>query len=147
MQTDAFLPSTLKDWLAVLVVLATFTTALWRISVKLTLKINGLGGRVKKVEESCNTITAHHELFSDELRESRAERTRMTERMGAVEQGQKDQHEVLQTIKLDIISHINEVRRIIEDGNSKTRERLVRLETMMEIERKIGRPLTEIEKQ
>lgn len=82
------------------------------------------------------------ERNAEDLRASQTDRKILHERMGKVDADISGTKEQIVEMKLDIISHVNELKQLVVADNGKLRERIVRLETVNEIERKLGKPLS-----
>lgn len=138
--TSTTLLPDLKDWVYIIITVGGLIFTFGRM----TAKLNGLGERVNTINTSCTQIGVRQEELSREQESSRADRARIHERLGSVEKQGESLRDTLTDVKVDIIAHIDEVKRVMMESDGRIRERVVRLETVSEIERKIGRPLTEL---
>lgn len=109
---------------------------------KLVSKVNGLGGRVKRVEDNCQAQGGRMDRFERELAEYRADARGALERMARVEKGVDDTREEVQQGNIALGSQLHSIERLITDKDTRTQTRLVRLETVNKLERKLG-PLGE----
>lgn len=103
--------------------------------------LDGLGGRVKKVEENCSTSDGRMDRMERELGEYRRDATDAARTAARVEKGVEGLHEEIQQGQLATGVHLSEIKQLIQENDKNTSNRLVRLETVQQIEKKLGQPL------
>lgn len=134
-------PKELKDYVSLIIELLVFIisgTIAWN---RLTSKVNGLGGRVKRVEESCANSAGRMDRFERELADYRRDASDAVSRMGRVEKGLEMLAEEISNGNLGIGSQLHNIEKLIGEKDLETQKRLVRIETISRIEQKLGRPL------
>lgn len=104
--------------------------------------LNGLGGRVGSVEASCNETGGRMSRFEKELSEYRAEARDASSRMVRVEKGVEELKETIRDGNTAIGVQLIELSKAVTTMDKNTANRLVRLETVTAIEKKIG-PLSQ----
>lgn len=128
----------IKQWALFIGGCLVYAFTLGAIWTKLVTKVNGLGGRVKKVEESCNTVSAEIKALTANLVEYRADAKEAISKMGRVEKGlDKLQDEVVQG-NLQIGSTLAELSRAVSKIDKDISNRLTRVETLAQVEKKLG---------
>lgn len=131
-------PKDIKDWLILGGMVVSFIVTSTIAYQKLIAKINGMGGRVKKVEESCSAVGGRMERFERELAEYRRDAQDAVGRMSRVEKGVDDLREDIQQGNLAIGVQLHAIEKLIQDKDRSTSNRLVRMETLAQVEKKIG---------
>ena len=139
-----FFTNNLEGWLKVLGVMATTVVAAWRIvkarvrdDIQIRHDINGVGERLKVLEQERSGIMTAIQSASDGVKEARANHEGTTSRLGALEESQRNVEKLVVAMEREIISHISDLKETVTGENVKLRERLVRLETISDL-RKSG---------
>lgn len=114
-------------------------TILW---TKMVGKVNGLGGRVKKVEDSCSNNVGRMDRFERELAEYRRDTIESNKQVGRVEKSVDDLREEIQQANLGLGSQLAAISQSINKMDKNISNRLVRVETLTRVEAKLG-PLPE----
>lgn len=141
-----FLPQTLGEWLTVLGVVVGGIFAAHRYSQALTKQIDGVGSRVTSLEHSGTDREARVRKLEAAALVDQQDRIHLHERVTEMETRQDKIEEHLDNVKVDIISHIAEVKALVNDRANRQSERLVRLETIADIERTTGRKIADLVK-
>lgn len=105
---------------------------------KMTDKVNGQGGRIKKVEDACAQAGGRMDAFEKQLSEYRRDAQDSARGLARVEKGQDDLHEAVNQGNLQIGSQLHGIEKLIEQKDVRTQVRLTRIETVAKIEEKIG---------
>ena len=134
-------PKDIRDWLWIIVTIGGYIVSGAVVWVKLTNKVNGLGGRVDVTEESGNLLRGRVDRIERELAEYRHDVQDAGNRMGRVEKAVDDVVEAVNQGNLQLGSQLHAIEKLIHDKDGRTRERLVRIETVAQIEKKLGRPI------
>jgi hypothetical protein len=136
--------SEVRDWILFGVAILTplFTAIVtW---TKLTSRVNGLGGRLKKVEDGCAKENGRVDRIEREVDRISMDSNAVHERLGRVEKGVEGVNEHLTEIKVDMGGHLSEIKQLIlaKDSDMKqllarrdgdNRERIARLEAKADI--------------
>lgn len=146
MQVNTFLPETLEGWLTVLTVVGGATFTVWKTQRSATEKINGLGKRTKTVEEAITRLGAEMAHLQTGHQIATSDRANLHERIGALSKNTEGLHDQIRDARIELGAQMSELKNLVQQDASRVRERVVRIETIVEIERKLGRPLTELEK-
>lgn len=147
MDGRGFFPQTLEGWVTIILILGGGIATFWKGYNKLIEKLNGLGERVDKIDTSCIKVTAHYDVMATTVENNRREISLLRERVGAADKERESLAGHYQDLRIDIMSAINELKQAFQQRDTALRERLVRVETVTQLERKLGRPLTELEKE
>jgi len=148
---EGFLPTNLQGWITVLASTGAGFVAAWAM-IKNRIKedvaavkqdVNGYGERLKMVETEVIAQKAVMLEVRDGWRESRHDRGVMREQIGKMEKTQENLVNKLTDMQTDIIDEIQKSRDAIGRASMVIRERIVRLETVNQIENKLGHKLTE----
>lgn len=134
-------PATLKDWwplVAAIVGWIIVGSVGW---TKMVGKVNGLGGRVKKVEEAGSASSAEVKALSAQLSEYRGDAKEANARMSRLEKGVEELHEEITQGNIGLGSQLSEISKSLTKMDKDISGRLVRVETVVEIEKKIGKPI------
>jgi SMC interacting uncharacterized protein involved in chromosome segregation len=131
-------PKDLKDWLGILAPVIVWIAVGAFAWAKLTGKVNGLGRRVKVVEDSRSEDRGRMDRMERELADYRRDAQDAVNRLGRVERAVEDVAETVNQGNLQLGSQLHGIEKLIQEKDSKTRERLVRIETIAQIERKYG---------
>lgn len=110
----------LREWIlfASVVVAWIITAAVgW---MRMVNKVNGLGGRVKKTEESCKEQGGRMAMIESEQASMRAEYSANILRMGRVEKGQDDVRETMETMQANITGHLITIEKLIAEKDKDT---------------------------
>lgn len=132
MQAKTFLPDTLQGWLVIIGLLLTWAGTVWTIWTRQTARINGLGGRVKRIEEECKERDGRVSRLEDELTEYRRDREITSKEMGELKASLNATNEHMTEMKLELAGHMGEIKSLIVEKDASTRERLARIETTIE---------------
>lgn len=131
-------PRELKDWLelAALVVLwIVAATVQWS---RQNNKINGVGSRVKKVEEKCSETAGRMTRMEQDLAEYRRDVLEANSRLGRVEKAVEDVGESVRDGNVVLGAQLHKIEQLINDKDRQTSNRLVRIETVVQVEKKVG---------
>lgn len=131
-------PKDLKDWITFGLTIAGLIVTGSIAWQKLVNKINGLGGRVKKTEDSCAQAGGRMDRFEKELAEYRRDAQDAIGRMGRVEKAVDDVHDEITEGNIVLGTQLSDLTKLINATNLKTSNKLVRLETLTQVEKKIG---------
>lgn len=128
----------LKDWWPLFVVVAGWivTAAVQWTNTK--NKLNGLGGRVRKVEESCSASGGRMDRFERELSEYRRDAADTSKGLARVEKGVEDLGDSINQGNLQIGSQLHSMEKSMQEKDVRTQVRLTRIETVARIEDKLG---------
>jgi len=143
--SNPFFSNDLEGLIKIIILLGTVVGAVWvMLKGKLQQDINGVGERTKNLE---NTTVAHDTAL-DELKERvmRVENTasNLAVTVGEVRRSQEAVTDQMREMQVNIIGEIQRTREVMRQDNSAMRERVVRLETVNEIEQKLGRKISEL---
>ncbi len=124
-------------WPLILIVLGWIITGAvgW---TKITTKVNGLGGRVTATENAAATEKGRLDRMERELSEYRRDARDAANGLSRVEQGMKDVADKIAEGNLSIGSQLHNLKDMINDKDAKVQNRLVRIETVQQIEAKVG---------
>lgn len=128
----------IKDWWAIVIVILGWIITATVHWTRTTQKLNGLGGRVKRVEESCSATGGRMDRFEKELSEYRRDAQDASKGLARVEKGVEDVHEAINQGNLQLGSQIHAMEKAIQEKDVRTQVRLTRIETVTSIEKKIG---------
>lgn len=131
-------PKDLKDWveLGALIVAWIFAAAvLW---TRQNNKINGLGRRVKGVEDSCSGMGGRMSSLERDMVEHRRDVQEANRRLGSVEKAVENVGEVVRDGNTALGVQLHNIERLITETDKRNSNRLVRLETVTKIEQKVG---------
>lgn len=132
-------PNDVKDWLILLGELIVFIFSLGVVWQKITSKVNGMGGRVKKLED----VTSRHEGSLQTLQNQLGDVARMQQdnanRLGRVEKAVEVADGHISDMKIEMLSGFGKIEGLIAESSASLRERIVRIETVQDIEKKTGR--------
>lgn len=129
----------LRDWAIFFGGVLIWVFSLGVVWTKTTSKVNGLGGRLKKVEDGCAKETGRVDRIEREVDRISIDSNSVHERLGRVEKGVEGVNDHLTEIKIDMGGHLSEIKQLIltKDGDMKqllarrdgdSRERIARLE-------------------
>ena len=140
-----FFTNNLEGWLKILGLLSTVGLMIWgMLKGKLQQDINGVGNRVAELEklyERGDDTLAHVQL---DIREGRSERTHMQTQIGEVRKAQETLDTTLREMQNAIVTEIHRTRDAVHETNMQLRERIVRLETISQLERFLGKSIIEL---
>lgn len=131
-------PKDLKDWveLGALIVAWIFAAAvLW---TRQNSKINGLGRRVRTVEDSCSAMGGRMESLEREMAEHRRDVQEANRRLGYVEKAVENVGEAVRDGNTALGVQLHGIEKLITETDKRNSNRLVRLETVTKIEQKVG---------
>lgn len=145
---------TLKDWGAIIASILVWIFTLGAVWARLNSKIdqnkialddkaskgdlNGLGGRVGAVEGTCSETSGRMDRFERELSEYRTD-AREAANLGArTEKAVEDLNDAIQNNHLALGTQLHGIEKLIQEKDKSTSNRLVRIETLQAIEKKIG---------
>lgn len=141
---EKFLPDSLEGWLAVIVIVGGAIFTVSKAYSALITKINGLGTRTGVLETDVTTLKASSAGQGRELEFLRMAVTSVQVDIGAIKQGVAGTNDHITEMKMEIMGALSELKTGALKEEAKVRERIVRLETVSELERKLGRPLHEL---
>jgi chromosome segregation ATPase len=131
-------PKDIKDWMLLGGMVVSFIITTTIAYQKLIAKINGMGGRVKKVEEACSATSGRMDRFERELAEYRRDAQDAVGRMSRVEKGVDALNDNIQQGNITIGSQLHAIEKLIQEKDKSTSNRLVRMETLQQVEKKLG---------
>jgi len=131
-------PKIIKEWLTIIVLFVGYIFTIAAVWTKLTAKVNGLGGRVKKGEEANSVATGRMDRMEREIADYRRDAQDAVSRLGRVEKAVEGVDETVNQGNLVLGTQLHSIEKLIQEKDSRTRERLVRIETLAQIEKKIG---------
>lgn len=130
--------SWIKDWwpliLSIICAIAT-GAVMW---TRMTDKTNGLGRRVKIVEDGLSQEKGRTDRLERELAEYRRDASLASQATSRVERGVDDVREQVGQIAIQLGSQLHNIEKLIQEKDLRTQTRLVRIETIAKIEEKIG---------
>jgi chromosome segregation ATPase len=118
----------LQGWLNLGIILAVYlitVTVAWQ---KIIARLNGLGRRVAGAEASCATHEGRLDEMREELISARGESTAVFQRLGKVEASTQAVSEKLTDVQINLAGHLGEIKNLIVEKDSATRERLAAIE-------------------
>lgn len=127
-----------KDWWPLLVVILGWIITAAMQWTTLKNKINGLGGRVRRVEESCAASGGRMDRFEKELSEYRNDARSASNRLSHVDKGVSDLAETVRDGNIALGVQLGEINKTIAAMDKNLGNRLTRVETVQKIEQKIG---------
>jgi uncharacterized coiled-coil DUF342 family protein len=128
----------IRDYLEIIGLLFAWIVAAavqWR---RQTSKINGLGRRVKAVEEACSGSAGRMDRMENELREYRAEARETSNKLARVEKSVEAVGEEVTQGNVALGVKLDNIQKLIHEKDLRTQTRLVRMETVQKIEQKVG---------
>lgn len=128
----------LKDWWPLGVVILGWIASASMQWTKTTGQLNGLGGRVGRVEELHAQSEGRMNRFEKELSEYRRDAQDAAKGLARVEKGVEDVHEAINQGNLQIGSQIHAMEKALQDKDVRTQIRLTRIESVAKIEDKVG---------
>src|SRR5438034_228206 len=100
-----------------------------------------MGKRMKAVEEGCASEKGRTDRMERELDNYRRDTVETHGRLGKVEEALHGVNDHLTEMKLEIAGGIADLKQTVTEQNALMRERMMRVETINEVERKIGRKI------
>lgn len=143
-QAMRFLPETLEGWVVLLFAAVGSLAVYWRSHSVLMTRINGVGGRVAALETSDAEKKEQLRQQDKQITLLQAGFADMVGRLARVEKAIDHTDEHVTKSTAEILAALSEFQVSITEDIAGNRERIVRLETISEIERKLGRPLHEL---
>lgn len=137
-QPQDFLPTTLEGWVTISVMVIGWIVSLVTLWNKLTDKVNGQGKRIQEVEKSYTGQEARMDRVERDLESYRRDQADVAGRLGRVEKGMEELHETIHNGNLALGSQLHGIEKMIQEQDKKIQVRLTRIETVNQIERKIG---------
>lgn len=131
-------PGILKDWLELIGLVVVWIVAAVIQWARQNNKINGLGRRVKKVEEDCSGGGGRLTRIEHDLAEYRRDVLDANSRLGRVEKAVEDVGEAVTQGNIALGVQLHGIEKLIQETNLKTSNRLVRIETVQQVEKKVG---------
>lgn len=128
----------LKDWWPFVVLILGWLVAATIQWTNTKNKLNGLGGRVRKVEESWATAGGRMDRFERELSEYRRDAQDSAKGLARVEKGIEDVHDSVNQSNLQLGTQLHTIEKLIEAKDKSSSVRLTRIETVQRIEEKVG---------
>lgn len=136
-----FLPDSLEGWIVVTAAIVGVPWAFWKGYSSLLDKINGVGSRVGSLEKKDNEREGKMQAMETTLGNVSSDIGGIRERLARVEKGVEGTNEHITEMKLEILGAIGDLKQNALREEGKVRERIVRLETVQDIEKKLGRKL------
>lgn len=128
--TKTFLPNSLESWIVVVSAVVGWAVSVGIMWNKMLTRVNGLGDRVNEIEIRNAKKDGLMERYEDELREARREQTDIHSRLARVEKAVDSTNEHITEMKLEVMGHLGEIKNLIVEKDSQTRERLAVIETV-----------------
>jgi chromosome segregation ATPase len=141
---QTFLPDTLDGWIGV-VAWAVATIAAGAIAWhRVTVKVNGLGGRVDSIEQRKSELAGRMQSVERWQEHAANERSDMQSRLGRVEKGVEGCSEKITDAMMTLGSAIADLKNTVLREDSKVSQRVTRVETLVAIERKLGHQISDV---
>lgn len=105
---------------------------------KLMERVNGQGGRIKKVEDGQSEGKGRMDAFEKQLAEYRADSRASAQQSARTEKAVEDLKGEIQNNHLALGTQLHGIERLIQDKDKSTSNRLVRIETLQAVEKKVG---------
>lgn len=134
------------DWIRVaefLVMGVAYAFALWRAWVKLVDKVDGLGGRVSKVEENCTKHGTDLDNVKREQGHAREERASLAQAVASNTAKIESIKETIQQERLEVMSTLHANERAAAERDASLRYELGRLQERLDIQRIVKGALKE----
>lgn len=132
-----------NDWMGffkILGMVAGFTVVVWgMMKGKLQGDINGVGDRVKQLELEKERVQERLDEVTFGVRESRQDRANLHSQVGEIKTAQGNLTDLIHEMQVNIIAEIQKTRDTVTEAHIKLRERIVRLETISQIEKYLGK--------
>jgi hypothetical protein len=123
-------PNELREWVLLGVMAVGWLVSIAVMWTKLVNKVNGLGGRVDKTEETCSTHGGRSERMEREIAEHRRDVHDAIANMARVEKGVGDLKDEVTNGNLAIGVQLHAIEKLMNETAMSTTNRLVRLETI-----------------
>lgn len=126
------LPHTASQWIGAFIILAGWITSVVALWTKLVDKIDGLGGRVDKLETANSEKDGRMSRYEDEVRDVRravAEGAKTLGRMETLVDGLDDH---ITGMELKVEGRLSEIKDMIALRDTSIRERVAKLESFHE---------------
>lgn len=122
------LPKSPAQWIGAFVLLGGWIASVATLWTKLVDKIDGLGGRVDKLEAANSEKDGRMGRYEDELRDMRRAVAEGATRLGRMESAVDGLDDHLTGMELKIEGRLGEIKDMISTRDSTLRERIARLE-------------------
>lgn len=143
--SDPFFTNDIEGALKVGGMILAIVSAFWvMLKGKLQQDINGVGERVKKLEEAEVSHDARVDLLDNQVRDLTTNYANMRETVGEMRRAQEAISDQMHEMQVSIVGEIQKTRDTVRREMSAVRERVVVLETVARIEQSLGRKLTEV---
>lgn len=130
-----------KDWVMIIGGTLAWVFGLGVIYQRFIGKLNGLGGRVGELErksaEYDGILRTQQGLLTDAARLQQD----TSSRLGRVEHSIDSTEISVKNVERQVLEGFAAMRELLLENGAKIRERIVRIETVQEIEKKIGKPI------
>jgi hypothetical protein len=113
--------------------------AFWKGYSAIIEKLNGMGARVGVLEQNDAEREGKMQAFEGSLGGLSAAIGTVRERMARVEKGVDSTNDHITEMKLEVLAAIGDLKTSALREEARVRERIVRLETVSDIEKKLGR--------
>lgn len=133
-----FFPDTLGEWLSAVGILVGWIIAASIGWQKVLDKINGLGERVSRVESKADVAEGRMDGFEKLIAEYRHDLKEAFGQMGRLEKAVDNLNDSIREGNIGLGSKLHEIETLFRDKDLRTQKRLVRLETLTDIEKKAG---------
>lgn len=101
-------------------------------------RVNGLGRRVKTIEDKETSATGRMDRMEKELAEYRRDTSELKDRVSRIEKGQDQIHEEIRDSNTSLGVQLQNIQMMIRDQDTRVQLRLQRLEITTQVERKVG---------
>lgn len=131
----------MEGWIVVGATIFGLPWVFWKGYSSLTSKINGVGSRVGALEKKDHEREGKMQAMESTLGMVSIDLGVVRERLARVEKGVEGMNEHITEMKLEILGAIGDLKQNALREESRVRERIVRLETVADIEKKLGRKI------
>lgn len=133
-QGSNVLPHTLSDWLVLIGIVVGWVASVVLLWQRMTNKVNGLGERVNALEDSSAEKKGRMDRNEREIELLHNAVTGGAERLGRMERSIEGLEDHVTEMKIEITGAVGEIKNIILEKNASVRERIVRIESKLEID-------------
>lgn len=131
-------PKEIKEWALFVFLVIGWVVSATTIWNKLIERVNGLGSRVAVLKTAYSETEGKVERIEREILGYRSDAHNVASALGRVERASDEiAHKIEESAK-QLDSRIYNLEKLINEKDTRARERLVRLETVAAIEKKIG---------
>lgn len=132
---------TISNWLTLGGMAVSWALAAIATHYRLVGKINGVGSRVTSLEKSCSKQDGAFGALEKQVATHSADQKAVHERLGRVEKAIEAVNETVRDGNLALGTQLHGIEKLIEAKDKDSSNRIVRLETVQQIEKKIGKSI------